>query len=95
MIPVLFVGIAIMFLCLAIKSHKLKSSIEKPHSKMIEVIDREIANEKSDEIAEMGWASITTYLYKTVNKHYRLEIAGFVIAAFAAFLEYLLAIGWR
>ena len=91
MISALFIGIAIMFLCLAIASYILKSSIKKPHLRIIEVIDREIAHEKKG--AE-GWASATTYLYKTVNNHFRLEFAGFIIAAIAAILEYLLAIGW-
>jgi hypothetical protein len=46
MISVLFIGIAIMFLCLAIASYILKSSIKKPHRRIIEVIDGEISHEK-------------------------------------------------
>jgi hypothetical protein len=91
MISVLFVGIAIMFLCLAGASHATKSILKKPHRHIIDVLDREIAREKKG--AE-GWASATAYLYKTINTHFWFEIAGFVVAAIAAFLEYLLAIGW-
>ena len=87
MISVLFIGIAIMFLCLATASYIVRSSIKKPHSKIIEVIKREISNEK---LGAMGWASSTTYLYKTVNHHFWFEIAGFLVAAFAAIVEFLL-----
>jgi hypothetical protein len=92
MIPVLFVGIAIMFLCLAGASHVTKSLLKKPHRHIIDVIDREIARSKKQ--GAEGWGSATTYLYKTINTHFWLEIAGFVMAAIAASLEYLLAIGW-
>lgn len=90
----MFIGIAIMFLCLAISSYILKSSIKKPHRKIVEVIDREIENEKSDKLSAMGWASATTYLYKTTNNHFRLEFLGFIVAAIAAIIESL-AYGWR
>jgi hypothetical protein len=90
MIPLLFVGIAVMFLFLACGSRYLESHLKRPHSKIIEVIEREITHE--DEGAS-GYASATSYLYKTVKWHYRLEILGFLVAAIAAIAEYLLAIG--
>ncbi len=80
-----------MFLCLAIASYIVRAAIKEPHSKIIEVINREIANDK---LGAMGWASATTYLYKTVNHHFWFEIAGFLVAAFAAIIEFLLVIGW-
>jgi hypothetical protein len=93
MIPALFVGIAIMFLCLAIASYMLKSSIKKPHRKIIELMDREIEDQKSGKLSEAGWASATTYLYKTANNHFYLEFLGFIVAAIAAIAEFL-AYGW-
>lgn len=45
MISVLFIGIAVMFLFLAMASYVLKLRIEEPHSKVIAVVRREIANE--------------------------------------------------
>jgi hypothetical protein len=92
MISVLFIGIAIMFLCLAIASRRLKSALDRQHCEMIKVIKGEMALEKN---GAKGWGSMTTYLYKTVNHHYYLELVGFVIALIAAILESLLASGWH
>jgi hypothetical protein len=92
MIPVLFVGIAAMFLLLALASRAVELSLKKPHDEMLKVMEREIAREKE---GAQGWASIESYLYKTLKWHYVFEIAGFVVAALAALLEYLLAIGWH
>jgi hypothetical protein len=94
MIPVLFIGIAIMFLCLAIASYKLKESTKKPHGEIIKILEREIAREKDEKIAQLGYASATSYLYKTTNNHFRLEFLGFIVAAIAAIIESL-AYGWR
>lgn len=91
MISVLFVGIAAMFLCLAIASYLTERFLKKPHRFIIEIVDREIAREKK---GAKGWASLSSYLYKTIKAHLWFEIAGFAMAAFAASLEYLLAIGW-
>lgn len=95
MISMLFIGIAIMFLCLAVSSYILKESLKKPHRNIIEVMDREIEREKqAEKKATMGWASATAYLYKTTNNHFRLEFLGFIVAAIAAIIESL-AYGWR
>jgi hypothetical protein len=94
MIPFLFIGIAVCFLCLAISSYKLKESAKKPHGEIIKVIEREIAREKDDKISQLGWASATSYLYKTAKNHFRLEFLGFIVAAIAAIIEFL-AYGWR
>jgi hypothetical protein len=87
MIPVLFVGIAAMFLCLAIASWLYERFLKKSHRHIIEVVDREIAREEK---GAKGWASLSSYLYKTNKAHLCFEIAGFGLAAFGAFLEYLL-----
>jgi hypothetical protein len=84
--------ISVLFLCLAIASKITESWLRKPHRFIIDVIDREIAHEKE---GAKGWASATTYLFKMVNAHFYFEIAGFLVAAFAAVLEYLLSIGWH
>jgi len=88
MIPALFIGIAVMFLLLACASYTIESYLKKPHRHIIEVIKREMAHEKK---GAGGWASATTYLYKTTHAHMWLEIFGFAVAAIAALLEYLLA----
>jgi hypothetical protein len=92
MIPFLFVGIAAMFLLLGLASRVVELSLKKPHDKMLEVMEKQIEREKE---SAQGWASIESYLYKTLKWHYIFEIAGFIVAAIAAFLEYLLLIGWH
>jgi len=87
MLSVLFIGIAVMFLFLAIASYAVKLWIKRLHSEMIKVIEKEI--ERSEQGAK-GWAPITAFLYKTVEWHFRFEIAGFLIAAFAAVVEFFL-----
>jgi hypothetical protein len=91
MISIFFIGIALMFFGLACASHVTKSWLKKPHSEMIKAIDRTIAHEKE---GAKGWASLTTFLYKIVNAHFYFEIAGFLLAAFAAIIEFLSAYGW-
>ena len=81
-----------MFLLLALASYAVELYLKEPHDKMLEVMERQIAHEKQ---GAQGWASIESYLYKTLKWHYRLEIAGFIVAAVAACLEYFLAVGWH
>ena len=80
-----------MFLCLAIASHILRSSVKKEHSEMFEKLENDMKHKKGAEVlGPMG-----SYLYVTINHHFWFEIAGFLVAAFAAVVEFLLTYGWH
>jgi len=92
MISVLFVFIAILFLCLAVASYITKLGIEKSNHDAIELLRKNIERNRH---GVKGWGSDVGYLYQTVNWHFRLEIIGFAVASLGAIIEYLLAIGWH
>lgn len=91
-LPYAFIGISIVFLCLAIASYVMEQSIKRDHVFLISVLKKEREREEKGETA-VGWSSIEGYFYKTIGLHRWLEIAGFLVAAFAAVVEWLVTAG--
>jgi hypothetical protein len=83
---VLFVGIALLFVFLAIASYRTKSQLEKKYVETVGLIRRTTA--RSIATGAKGWGSSDSFFYETVNWHFWCEFAGFLVAALAAILEY-------
>lgn len=74
---VLFVGIAAAFLALAIISYSRKKRLEEgPYREMIERLKKGRKEGTYKKLEDKGYGTFNSYLYETVENHWKLEIGG-------------------
>lgn len=79
-----YLGIAALFGLLAIASFMEKRRLEKKYPFADGQIIKEIKRDGAD-----GFKPESAYLYEITRDHFWVEVAGFLIACFAAFLDFL------